>query len=60
MKEGQQKGQSVLSVVIPVYNEFSTFLELLRRVESAPLPDGVTKEIIVVDDRALAAVCPIT
>jgi glycosyltransferase involved in cell wall biosynthesis len=35
-----------LSVVIPVYNEKSTILELLSRVRSVDLP----KEIIVVDD----------
>jgi glycosyltransferase involved in cell wall biosynthesis len=35
-----------LSVVIPVYNERATILELVRRVRSVPLP----KEIIVVDD----------
>jgi glycosyltransferase involved in cell wall biosynthesis len=35
-----------LSVVIPVYNEKSTILEILRRVRSVGLP----KEVIVVDD----------
>jgi len=35
-----------LSVVIPVYNEINTFLELLRRVRAVPLE----KEIIIVDD----------
>jgi glycosyltransferase involved in cell wall biosynthesis len=35
-----------LSVVIPVYNEKATILEVLERVRSADLP----KEIIVVDD----------
>lgn len=35
-----------LSVVIPVYNERASIRELLRRVESVPIP----KEIIVVDD----------
>jgi glycosyltransferase involved in cell wall biosynthesis len=35
-----------LSVVIPVYNEKSTILEILRRVREVNLP----KEIIVVDD----------
>ncbi|MEK7389179.1 MAG: glycosyltransferase family 2 protein [Elusimicrobiota bacterium] len=37
-----------LSVLIPVYNEQATILELLRRVEAAPLP--VSKQIVVVDD----------
>jgi glycosyltransferase involved in cell wall biosynthesis len=35
-----------LSVVIPVYNEKNTLLDLLRRVQQVPLP----KEIILVDD----------
>ncbi len=35
-----------LSVVIPVYNEKATILEILRRVRAVDLP----KEIIVVDD----------
>jgi len=37
-----------LSVVIPVYNEKATILEILRRVRAVKLP--VAKEIIVVDD----------
>ncbi len=36
----------VLSVVIPVYNEKKTILEILRRVRSVP----INKQIIVVDD----------
>ena len=35
-----------LSVVIPVYNERQTILEMIRRVQAIPWP----KEIIVVDD----------
>jgi glycosyltransferase involved in cell wall biosynthesis len=37
-----------LSVLIPVYNEKATVLELLRRVEEVKIP--VAKEIIMVDD----------
>ncbi len=37
-----------LSILIPVYNEKATVLELLRRVEAVELP--TLKEIIVVDD----------
>ena len=37
-----------LSVLIPVYNEKDTLLELLRRVESVVLP--VAKQVVVVDD----------
>lgn len=41
---------ALLSVVIPAFNEEQTVLELLARVESAPLPAGVSLEIVVVDD----------
>ena len=37
-----------LSVLIPVYNEKATLLELVRRVEAVPLT--VAKELIIVDD----------
>jgi len=40
--------EKILSVLIPVYNEKATVLELLRRVETAPLPTG--RQIIIVDD----------
>jgi dolichol-phosphate mannosyltransferase len=39
-----------ISILIPVYNEFHTFPQVLERVRSAPLPPGCTREIIVVDD----------
>ena len=39
-----------LSIVIPVYNEVNTLLNILDRVEEAPLPDNMEKEIIIVDD----------
>lgn len=35
-----------LSIVIPVYNEVNTILEILRRVKAVP----IDKEIIIVDD----------
>ncbi len=38
-----------LSIIIPVYNERDTVLEILRRVLEAPAL-GLTKEIIIVDD----------
>lgn len=37
-----------LSILIPVYNEKATVLELVRRVEAVPLP--VAKQIVIVDD----------
>ena len=40
-----------LSVVIPVYNERSTILEVVRRVRNAPLePAGIGRQIVIVDD----------
>ena len=39
-----------VSVIIPVYNEFHTFNQVLERVRQAPLPEGCSKEIVVVDD----------
>lgn len=39
-----------LSVVIPCYNERQTVQKLLRRVQEAPIPDGLELEILVVDD----------
>jgi glycosyltransferase involved in cell wall biosynthesis len=39
-----------VSVVIPVYNEFPTFRQVLERVQEARLLEGCTKEIVVVDD----------
>ena len=38
----------MLSVVIPVYNEHDTLLELLRRVIEAPL--DIERELVLVDD----------
>src|SRR3990167_6229843 len=38
-----------LSVVVPIYNEKKTLLEVLRLVESSPAA-GLNKEIILVDD----------
>ncbi|MEM1181456.1 MAG: glycosyltransferase family 2 protein [Acidobacteriota bacterium] len=41
---------TLLSIVIPAYNELATVEKLLRRVADAPLPDGLEREILVVDD----------
>lgn len=40
----------LLSIVIPVYNERDTVQELIRRVVEAPLPGGLGREIICVND----------
>jgi len=39
-----------VSIIMPVYNEFRTFSQVLERVRRAPLPAGCVKEIIVIDD----------
>jgi glycosyltransferase involved in cell wall biosynthesis len=39
----------MISVVIPVYNEKGTILELLRRVQAVEVP-GLSREIVLVDD----------
>ncbi|MGH9412892.1 MAG: glycosyltransferase family 2 protein [Terriglobales bacterium] len=40
----------LVSIVIPVYNEFLTLPQVLARVRAAPLPEGCEREILVVDD----------
>jgi len=39
-----------LSVVVPVFNERNTLVEILRRMRAVELPDGIEREIIVIDD----------
>src|SRR2546421_2197856 len=39
-----------LSVVVPVFNERNTLVEILRRMRAVDLPDGIEREIIVIDD----------
>ena len=41
---------SLLSIVVPVYNEQATIRSLLKAVLAVPLPDGIEREVIVVDD----------
>jgi len=40
----------LLSVLVPLYNEEEFVAPILERVLSASLPDGMTREVIVVDD----------
>ncbi|MGD1277656.1 MAG: glycosyltransferase family 2 protein [Tepidisphaeraceae bacterium] len=42
--------QTKLSIVIPVYNEETTIQRLVGLVLAAPLPDGVVRELICVND----------
>lgn len=39
-----------LSVIIPVYNEKKTIRKIIKMVENAPIPQGIEKELIIVDD----------
>jgi glycosyltransferase involved in cell wall biosynthesis len=39
-----------LSIVIPVYNEENSIQQLVERVVRAPLPEGLSREIICVND----------
>lgn len=40
----------VLSIVIPAFNEEKTIISILEKVRNCRLPDGIEKEIIVIDD----------
>ena len=42
--------QTLLSIIVPVYNEAKTVRELLARVRAVDLGPGVAREIVVVDD----------
>jgi glycosyltransferase involved in cell wall biosynthesis len=44
-----------LSIVIPVYNEESTVCDLLDAVLAAPLPPGIERELVIVDDASADA-----
>jgi glycosyltransferase involved in cell wall biosynthesis len=39
-----------LSIVVPVYNESKYLERVLDRVAAAPLPDGIQRQIVCVDD----------
>lgn len=40
----------VLSVIIPVYNEYATLRKIIEHVRAVSLPQGGTMQIVVVDD----------
>lgn len=42
--------KKTLSIIIPVFNEEKTIKELLKKVAGVRLPDGMGKEIIIIDD----------
>src|SRR5262245_52311169 len=39
-----------LSFIVPVYYERNTVVEILRRMRQVRLPEGIDREIIVIDD----------
>jgi dolichol-phosphate mannosyltransferase len=39
-----------ISIIIPVYNEAGTLPELLNQVQTAELPGGCRKEMVIIDD----------
>lgn len=39
-----------LSVVVPVFDERNTIVEVVRRMRAVPLPDDIDLEIVIVDD----------
>jgi glycosyltransferase involved in cell wall biosynthesis len=39
-----------LSIIIPAYNEANTIAQILYGVINVPLPSGIEKEIIIIDD----------
>ncbi|MBC8136859.1 MAG: glycosyltransferase family 2 protein [Fibrella sp.] len=45
-----EQDTALLTVAVPIYNERETLLEIVRQVRGAALPDGVGREIILVDD----------
>src|SRR5579862_8027488 len=48
--EGQKGGSALLSIFVPLYNEAEFIRTVLERIIQAPLPVGLEREIIVVDD----------
>ncbi len=47
MKDGSSR---LLSILVPVYNERSHLARSMAQVLSAPLPDGLRREIVLVND----------
>jgi glycosyltransferase involved in cell wall biosynthesis len=45
----------LLSIVIPVYNEEHTIAAILDAVLASPLPEGIRREVVVVDDASTDA-----
>ncbi|MEJ5367520.1 MAG: glycosyltransferase [Bryobacteraceae bacterium] len=50
MENHQPKRMPLVSILVPAYNEEEFIPEVLSRVLRAPLPEGVEREVLVVDD----------
>jgi len=44
------RGVPLLSIVIPAYNEEQTIAALVEATLAAPLPEGIEREVVIVDD----------
>jgi len=40
----------IISVIIPIYNEVYNIKRVINRIKDVSLPDGIKKEIIIIDD----------
>jgi len=45
-----EQRRQTLSIIVPIYNELQYVERILDRIESAPIPTSLAREIIVVDD----------
>jgi hypothetical protein len=39
-----------LTIVVPIYNERELAPQALARIEAAPLPAGLSREVVLIDD----------
>jgi len=46
----KEKTQKLLSILIPVYNEFDSLRECVETILAVQLPEGLDREIVMVDD----------
>jgi dolichol-phosphate mannosyltransferase len=53
----KQVNATVVSIVVPVCNEARQIADLMRRLQQAPLPPLMKREIIVVDDASTDGTC---
>lgn len=45
----------ILSIIVPVYNEERTILQVIERLEASILPEGIDREIIIINDGSVDA-----